>query len=468
MSLRKRSYALLASVLIILTGLIWTFLYWRDRSNHSPCNVVLIVMDALRADHLSCNGYPTPPATPFTPNIDRLAQEGVNFKNAFCHFPLTLPSMSTLFTSLYPSVHGVRSNATQLPDVFVTLAEVFKRNHYETAAFVSGGYVRREFGLSQGFDTYVDTYDSITNLSKNALNWLRQIGGQKFFLYLHCLETHVPYNPPDKYKTPDNYNWDMIWAGSSQFYDKHKKEDLRDIYNQPGFLEKVIRLYDGEIQYADTELGVFFSELKTAKLYDNTLIIFTADHGEEFRDHWRLSHGSQLYDETTRVPLIMKLPGRYKIADRVVDALVGNIDIMPTITELTHMAFPDYPLQGQSLWPLLKGKKVEDRTVFLEKKGLFGLRSKDHKFLIAPEAKRSTEFYDLSQDPKEKSNLSKKPKKETEPLQREMAARLGRIIEENRQLALRFNIKERKTYSPEDIKKLEGLEEELKSLGYIR
>ncbi len=465
---KNRLFSLLALGLIAIAGVIFALHYLRDRSPHPPDNVILIVMDALRADHLSCNGYQTSRSVPLTPNIDRLAREGINFKNAFCHISLTLPSMSTLFTSLYPSVHGIRSNEGRLPDAAVTLAEVFQRNDYKTAAFVSGGYVKSEFGLSRGFDIYVDNYDKITNLSKKAVKWLKETGPTKFFMYFHALETHVPYNPPDEYKIPDDYSWDHIWAGSIQFVDKYKKANLQDIYNQEGFAEKVVRLYDGEIKYADTEWGAFFDELRSLGLYDDTLIILTADHGEELGEHGEFGH-KKLYEETTRVPLIMKLPGKQqKIANRVIDSLVGHIDIMPTMNGLAKMPFPDYPLQGRNLWPLLKGKKTRDRTIFMERGNLLGLRTKDYKLLMGPQARPPLEFYDLAKDPQEKSDLSASAEKDTVSAKRKLVASLGQINQENERLALRFTGKNRKASSPEDREKRKSLEEDLRSLGYIR
>jgi len=467
MSLEAKKGLIIGVSVIVLLGFILSVFFLIAPFSRTHPNVIIIVVDALRADHLSFNDYHPQYYPNISQNIDNLAFEGINFKRAFCHVSWTLPSIITMFTSLYPSVHGVTKLA-QLPNDFTTQAEIFKRNNYKTGGFVSGGYVKSEFGLDQGFDIYIDKYDTITNITGKALNWLDKNKSEKFFIYMHCLETHVPYGPPDEYKISNGYTWDHRWVGSIRFNDKYEMKERTEISTKKGFLEKVIELYDGEIKYVDTELGKFFKQLKELNLYDNTLIILTSDHGEEFRDHGGWSHVG-LYEEAIHVPLIMKLPGKYrKYNNKIINTLAGHIDLMPTINDIVGLSFNDYPIQGQSLLPIIKGKEHNNKMIFLERNVLLGLRTAEYKFIIDQRKKDYHELYNIKEDPGERFNLLSNPSEEAVSIKNDMETKLRLIMNENKYLALRLKIEKMKTYDTEDIKRLKELEKDLKSLGYIK
>jgi len=459
---------LLSSMALILAiGIALSLPYFRDKFAKPNYNVIFIVIDALRAGHLSGNGYQPEYFETISPNLDNLAREGIDFKKGFCHVSWTLPSHFTMFTSLYPSVHGM-TKPGRLPDEFTLLAEVFKRNDYRTGGFVSGGYVKSKFGFDRGFDVYVDKMDEAPSLTQRALQWLDENQGEIVFIFMHCHEPHVPYDPPEEYRISDDYTWEHMWVGSVLFNQKYSLKERTEIYNRENYRKKVIELYDAEIHYVDRVLGQFFDKLKETNLFDDTLIVLTSDHGEEFMDHGGWSHG-WLYDESINIPLIMKLPGKFrKYNHKIVDTPVGHIDLMPTILQLTNLPFDDYPLQGKSLMPIIKGKAQDEKYIFLAKKGLIGLRTAEYKFIIDQRKNISYELYHLKKDPEEWNNLLLNPTDEILKTRDKLEGVLAQFTRTNHYFAMKFNVENRKVFDPEELKKFNELEKDLKSLGYIK
>lgn len=469
MDMKPGSKKLLISsmALILVIGIALSFPYLRDKFAKPNYNVIFIVIDALRAGHLSGNGYQPEYFETISPNIDRLAQEGIDFKKGFCHVSWTLPSHFTMFTSLYPSVHGM-TEPGRLPDEFTLLAEIFKKNEYKTGGFVSGGYVKSKFGFDRGFDIYVDKMDEAPSLTQQTLQWLDENQGENFFVFMHCHEPHVPYDPPDEYRISDNYTWEQMWVGSVLFNQKYSQEERTEIYNQENYRKKVIELYDAEIHYVDEVLGQFFDKLKEANLYDDTLIVLTSDHGEEFMDHGGWSHG-WLYDESINIPYILKLPGKYrKHNGQAITTQVGQIDMMPTIIEIANLPFHDYPIQGKSLMPVIKGKSGEEKYIFLEKHGLIGLRTADHKFIIDQRNDISYELYDLKKDPEERNNLLLNPTDEILKTKNKLEDVLAQFTRTNHYFSMRFQVENRDVFDADELKKFKELEKDLRSLGYIK
>ena len=403
-----------------------------------PRGVIIVVVDALRADHLGCYGYPR--AT--SPNIDRLAADGVRFANAVAAAPWTLPSLGTLWTSLYPSVHGAtrRSNEVEItrdPSHFhpvrkldqsrTTLAEVLQANGFATAAFVDGAYTGRTFGMAQGFSLFVEDEVSSVGLNVDALfNWLHDVDGHPFFAWVHAIEVHSPYTPkgipPDIQRRSD--------AAAVRYRATRPEEDARflGVDFDPGYsgevdgslpslgklrsaarlpsaadLRHLNALYDRGIAYTDYWIGKLVDGLKQRGLYDQTVLIVTADHGDELFDHGGLEHAQTFYEETMRVPLIMRVPGAPHA--RVVAQQVGLIDVMPTLLDLLAVPHSLF-LQGVSLVPLLTdGTSLPERFLFGEAAMSLwrkAVRSDSFKYL---EEKRKRELYDLRSDPGERHNL---------------------------------------------------------------
>jgi len=346
--------------------------------NEAKQNVLMITIDTLRADRLSCYGNQDLK----TPNIDMLAERGVLFSRAFGNTSTTLPSHANIFLGTTPNFHGVHENLNFIVNQdLLTLTERLKANGYSTGAFVGAYPLDSRFGLSQGFDVYDDQYqrDHSANLSSlerkaeivvgAALDWL-QVQKQPWFLWIHCWDPHNPYDPPEPFKTQ---------------------------YQE--------RLYDGEIAYVDMALGVLLDYLGENDLFDSTLIIFTGDHGESLGQHGEETHGYFAYNSTLWIPLIISFPET--VQGRSED-YVSHIDIFPTVCDILGIEKPSF-LQGISLFPTLKGKKLPERQIYFESlypyysRGwapLKGFIFKKKKFIDCP----LLEFYDLGNDFNEKKS----------------------------------------------------------------
>jgi choline-sulfatase len=362
--------------------------------NHRP-SVLLVTLDTVRADHLGCYGY----SRIRTPALDGLASEGVRFARAYVQVPITLPSHVVILSGTYPMWNGVRDFTTRglSPDVGL-LAEAFERHGYATAAFVSAFVLDSSWGLKRGFQVYDDQFDPRQFETQNPgniqrrggetvdhlLGWLKSqatgvAAARPFFVWLHLYDPHSPYDPPEPFRTR---------------YASHP--------------------YDGEIAYADSQLGRVFDYLRQAELYDPALVVFVSDHGESLGEHGEDEHGFFLYRSTLQVPLIVKLPrsSRATSGGRVVRVPVGTIDLAPTLLEVSHLEDPlRRQFQGQSLAPLVLGKTtVSDRPVYSETyypRNSFGwspLRSISTSRYSYVEAPRR-ELYDAIRDGAEAQNL---------------------------------------------------------------
>ncbi len=362
-------------------------------------SVLLITVDTLRPDRLSCYGWRG--AT--TPVIDELAASGVLFEVAVTPVPLTLPSHATILTGRYPPSLGVRNNGSyRLGDAAITLAELFKDAGYRTGAFVGSYVLDACFGLDQGFEVYNDQmanaeipasdgtvtrWDSPERTADEvvaaATQWLIEDTPRPFFAWIHIWDPHYPYAAPEPVR--------------SRFPDDP---------------------YFGEVVFVDEQLGVLFESLRSAGLMGgNTLVVFTADHGEALGEHDEESHGIFLYDATILVPLIIQLPGRLPDGLRV-PHMVRTLDIAPTILDLAGLARPS-EMEGTTLEPLManperaRSKTDPELICYLESlyslenfgwSPLFGVRTGDWKYIRAPQA----ELYKLDQDPTELVNLANK------------------------------------------------------------
>jgi arylsulfatase A-like enzyme/Flp pilus assembly protein TadD len=330
----KKEFPSLLSLLLIFV-LTPSFLYPQGAGEEGRLNVLLITIDTLRPDRLSC--YSSPYLK--TPNIDGLADKGILFSRAFAHTPTTLASHTNILLGLTPLYHGVRANADfVVPKEFLTLAGYLKGYGYSTGAIVGGYPLDSKFGLTQGFDTYDDHFAGPGQkkspllerkaevVVSKALSWL-ETRQSPWFLWIHCYDPHDPYEPP------------------APFSVQYKK--------QP---------YDGEVAYVDFALAKLLSYLKENKLFGNTLIVLTGDHGESLGQHGELTHGYLAYNTTLWIPLIIVSPN---LSLRKVDQYVSHIDIFPTVCDVLHLAKPPF-LQGVSLLPAMEGKSLPRRPIYFE------------------------------------------------------------------------------------------------------
>ncbi len=409
--------------IILLLGIaissIVLFFKYQSNKNHKKFNVILIVIDALRADHLGCYGY----KRDTSPNIDKFAKEGVLFTKAFSQGAATRISIPSIFTSLYPGVHKVLKVNGSLASPFVTLPELLKKKGYISAAFV-GSQLTTISNFQQRFQFYEEVNIYTTpQITKKAIDWLKE-KSPPFFLYIHYFDCHVPYLPPSPYR--------------NLFYQKDINEEM-DAYMQyfgvdrdsalpyaqklkaKGIdrLDFIISQYDGQIRYVDDHIKMLLEELENLKLSENTLIILTSDHGEEFKDHGYFFHERVLYDELIHIPLIIRLP-KILPQSKIIPNLVRHIDIMPTILDILKISSNNV-MQGKSLLPLVR----EETTILSDaafSEGYYnighlklkGIRTDKWKFIEVHNVVTNTytyELYDLENDPRELNNLvEEKPK----------------------------------------------------------
>jgi arylsulfatase A-like enzyme len=346
-------------------------------------DVFLITIDTLRSDHVHCYGYEQIE----TPALDQLAKQGIRFMQAFTPSPITNTSHTSILTGLLPISHGVSDFGVPLKSDYPTLAELQKKQGYLTAAFI-GSVILDSKRLAPGLDRGFDFYDNFPEKSQAKLRWgrierrgmdvvqraekwLDEHQAPPRLVWIHLYDPHDPYEPPFPYAE--------IYKG---------------------------RLYDGEIAYTDSALGHFLAFLQKRGWYDSALIFVVGDHGEGLGEHHEDTHGIFLYDSTTHVPLILKLPNGRE-AGRVVDEQVRTTDIMPTILELVGISTPA-SLDGVSLMPLVLGAKSASRPAFGEtdypqRFGWAPLRSVRQDGFKLIEAPRP-EFYDLHSDAEELRN----------------------------------------------------------------
>lgn len=346
-------------------------------------NVLIITLDATRADRLGCYGYPKAG----TPNLDALAAGGVRFENAVCQVPLTGPSHCSLFTGVYPFVHRVHDdgNGVLSPEI-QTLAETLKAAGRTTAAFVSSFSLDSRFGLGRGFDVFDDNLSSgqpfkSLNAERRAdevfapfARWLDEHKAERFFAWIHFFDPNVPYDPPSPYK--------------ERF---------------------VSDLYDGEIAFVDENVGKIVGKLRDDGLLQRTLVIIAGDHGEAFGEKEETGHGVFIYEPTMRVPLILYAENCLP-SGRVVRSRVRLIDIPSSVLDLLDLpGLKDS--QGTSLLPYAWGKRKDALDSYMETyfprdnygwSELVGLQRAEWKYIRAPRE----ELYDLKEDPKEEKNLA--------------------------------------------------------------
>lgn len=321
-----------------------------EKPLRGPWNLLLLSIDTLRADHLGAYGY-GPPTSPF---IDALAAEGIVFERASAQAPSTLLSHAAMLTSQIPQHHRA-SHVRYLPlaEDAVTLAEVLAARGYETVSWNGGGQLDRAFGLAQGFAIYEKGPDPFEWAVERSQAWLearRTRGEQRpFFLFLHTYEAHHPY-------TPRAQDLELFEKGYQGYLPPMVSVQLLDDINQKRSsmsaedLEHIIATYDAEIRSVDRGFGRVLETLKQLDLLDETLIVVTSDHGEEFGEHGQVGwHSHTLYEELLRVPLIFRLPGE-RFAGQRPSGRVRSIDIAPTLLDLAGVAAPP-SFEGRSLAP---------------------------------------------------------------------------------------------------------------------
>jgi len=358
----------------------------------APSLVIVYVVDCLRADHVGAYGYPRPT----TPEIDRMAREGVVFERVQACASWTKPAVGCLFTSRYPVDHGAETVDDPLDGSVPTLAEVFRARGYATATWLANPIVAdAAAGLTRGFDRVVELAGNPDRLGINSIEadaaqitdgvlpWLQQNAGRRVFVYLHSLDLHYPYQPRGPFK--------------KLFVSPDRLGDARQV-----------DLYDNEIAYNDAEIGRLLDGLRQAGTYDAALLAVSADHGEEFAEHGFVHHGRSLYDASLHVPFVVKLPGQRHAGARV-SALASQIDVPATLADLAGAgAVPGF--EGVSFRPLLASGGAPPRTVLFSEQlspqdVLYAARTDRFKAVTRLVPRPEAFLFDLRDDPRETRNL---------------------------------------------------------------
>lgn len=426
-------------------------------------NIILITIDSLRADHLGCLGY----QRNTTPHLDNLAKEGVLFTRAISCGPDTPTSITPLLTSSYILTHLVKGGEldkfrttmdeksnklkTRLEEFELigaltfeiyknrtTIAELVKQKDYNTAAFHSNPFLSRFFNLGKEFDYFYDSfstmggsrkykirlreileknkrlqlfikyiynkissdntpYDRASKINKKAVEWL-QDHNENFFVWLHYMDVHYPYKPLKEFQLFRSKPMNNLEMANINYKMTHEPEEMleNDIRN-------IIDLYDGNIKYTDNAIKSLINELNRMNILKDTILIITADHGDEFRDHGDFAHDAKLYDELIRVPLIIYNAGYKNIT---IDEPVSLLDISPTILDLVNIPIPG-SFQGKSLIPMIKNERKTTGVIsesIGRGKRKTSYRTKEWKF-IRDNITGAHELYNLNKDPGEVNNL---------------------------------------------------------------
>ena len=407
------------TVAVAAAAVILALVLWYRLSPSRLENVVFIVVDTTRADHLGSYGY----RRDTTPHIDRLARESAVFEQAYSHSPWTMPSVASMFTSLTPRDHGIVKWEQPLPVSHLTLAEHLQARGFHTAAFVSHLIFQPRYNYNQGFDDFDHSVlkkgdpvkiSSSKEISDLAIDWLDR-AREPFFIWLHYFDAHA-------------------WYMSHESFE---------------FGKRPIDKYDSEVRYTDEHIGRVLQALEERGLRDDTIIVFVADHGEEFHDHGGTRHSKTLFDELVRVPLVFHVPG---FEAQRIPTVVSESDLAPTLCELLGVPVPEqfrgepFAFDGSSF-------RVEGhRMVFMEtlrKADKRGVRY-DRWKLIHDREKQEYELFDLGADPEEKRNVVLK--------YAEVAERLKKSVEDHyrgeRSLA-------------EELQMSDRLRKQLEALGYL-
>ena len=421
-------------------------------------NVIIVLVDTLRADHMSTYGY----ERLTSPNLDEFAADAVVFEHARSQASCTFPSVNSLMTSRYPDVFA-RQGTRQfgIPDEYPAIAEILDNNGYYTVAVSQSPVVRKtpskhnpNGGFGRGFDRFVEgcVWRHGTCLNRKIFNELELVE-RPFFLYLHYMEPHAPYYHPPKHPLQfagEYEGFDFIRDGNPKpigkmIYGDGPKYDLGD-----RDIQHLVDLYDDEILFFDDIFRSLVQELEARGLLEETLIVFASDHGEEFLEHGHISHCRGVWDTVTHVPLFFKIPG---VDGQRFDVAVQNLDIVPTILDYLAIDGEGLGFEGRSLRPVIEGR--EESSLYAFSKQTEFHSSDDGRFHLILDADNDRfTLFDIRNDPPEQNDLYDPSHPELGPLK----SALDRWLEQT----------SKRTRLHESIMADRAKEEELRALGYLQ
>jgi arylsulfatase A-like enzyme len=432
----------------------------RTESTSEPPSIIVLMVDTLRYDFLGSSGF----RGEISPNLDWLAKESVTFENCFSQAPWTKPSIATLFTSTYPSVHRVTDHggifaarssevaepplaSEMLSEQLVTLAEHFSENGYRTAAFVTNPWLAPGYGFEQGFEAY-ELLDDTKSMLQRSRDWLGTVPQRNpFFLYLHFMDVHAPYNAPEtdfqamlsnpslRTETDSKpgsfppYLQGVPWFDSGELDDDGREQTWSELVLWRMSTSKVLRArYAANIRDFDRRIAPFLHQLRQTGLLDRTFLVLTSDHGEELLEHGGWDHGYSLYDHQIKIPLFIRMPNAEKSGRRI-ESVVSLIDLMPTLASLTGLEVPAGS-QGRDFSSLLEGGTPDETFSFStsvkHRDGVHSVRSNRHK-LIFDRNSDSWSLFDILDDPGEYRDIAEQNKPLTDRLRAELRDHLEQL-----------------------------------------
>jgi arylsulfatase A-like enzyme len=364
----------------LLAGLAAWLAACSDFPSEPPRHLVLITLDTLRSDRLGSYGY----SADTSPNLDALAERGIRFDDAVAQSIATPPSHASILTGLTPPSHGLRRLVKhELDRGNDTLAEILKDAGFSTAAFVSGLPLRQATGLDQGFDFYEDNF-TVTNLVEErpafetndaVRSWLTAAPDERLFLWVHYFDPHSPYYPPEEYRArfgvQDQRSRWLVVGFNANPETHHPKKRERTV--PPDRMAKMSNLYDSAVSYTDAAVGELLQQLEAAGILQDALVAVVADHGEMLGEYGYYFGHWDVYEETARVPMLLVHP-RGHFAGKVVESLVGTIDLVPTLLTWLGVDY-DGEFDGRDLTPLIQGHPGEPREIYTEQFEFFPVRA---------------------------------------------------------------------------------------------
>ncbi|MFB6357185.1 MAG: sulfatase, partial [bacterium] len=498
--LRKLFTAVTTSLLLCYVALPWFYSHditskTEGSAHQNQYNVLVLLVDTVHARRLSTYGF----EKQTSPELTQFAKHSLTYENAFSHSSWTKPSIATLFTGLYPPVHGTVSRHTKLPQNIRTLPGIFDKHGYRTMGITTNSFIRKRSGFHRGFNQFYErtyphpqqrgqiyqllkgTYFEHLMLSRDvkmtsarktndlAIKWLQKNKQHQspFFMYLHYMDPHQPYRPPKDYlgDRTINPNFTFYKYASKHIYEFGSPyKEPYPFYNHeipaPEILRQVQYRHHSEIRYWDHQFGRLIDFLRSSNQFNNTLIVVTSDHGEEFFQHGNWEHGHSLFNEQLHVPLIVRLPGNHKPKKQRVSHPVTHLDLRKSILQFMNMktrnqqksmtlpGFPsaDTPTTNRQFYATNLGrtKNNQFRSVY---KWPYKLIRIDHG------QKTAWRLYNLNQDYKEQNNLI--------TTQSDTFSRLRTNLEQW------FKRKRSQSYNPETITFDAREKERLKGLGYM-
>lgn len=428
-----------------------------------PKNVIFILVDTLRADHLSAYGY----ERKTSPAVDAFAGESLLFENARSQASCTFPSANSILTSRPPTAFlGQPQQALGIPAGIPSIAEILAGRGYRTAAISASPVVRNTKsrfnptgGFGRGFSIFDEAcvWKSADCVNRRALKVLARKDERPFFLYLHYMDPHGPYRPPVEHR---KFSRKGV-ATDKAFIHNGNPNPISDwLYKEepdpgvtPAELQHLIDLYDDEIAYFDLRFGELLASLRKAGVLDDTIVVLTSDHGEEFLEHGHVKHCRTLFDSSIKIPYILHIPG---VPARAVAAPVQNLDLVPTLLDYLRVNSTGLQLEGKSLRPIIEGKAEGKAGRDLRQFASQGsLRSAaDGRFkLIHDLAAGTWALYDLKADPGEKADALARERRSFHGLRQSLTAWLAKT--------------EGAGSESESVRKAKEAESKLRSLGYI-